>query len=83
MIPIKYGPVVDYALCSGCKLCYDACPMDVYGWNKEKKTPILLYPGECRLCGWCEMSCPNLAIHLELPLHARIDLGIHPELENL
>lgn len=78
MIHIKHGPVVDFSVCKGCKLCYDACPMDVFGWDKEKNLPLVLYPGECRLCGSCEMACPELAIYNDLPLHARIDLGIYP-----
>lgn len=78
MIKVTYGPKIDYRWCNGCRACYDNCPMDVFGWDDEKGMPIVAYPYECRFCCICEMDCPELAINVEFPLHARIDLGIFP-----
>lgn len=27
----------------GCKVCYEICPMDVFGWDEEKGLPVVLY----------------------------------------
>ncbi len=50
---------IDYRYCSGCRICYDICPTDVYGWNEDEKLPIVAYPGECWHCGACELDCPE------------------------
>ncbi|MCK4952746.1 ferredoxin family protein [Candidatus Bathyarchaeota archaeon] len=53
---------IDYKLCTGCKACYDECPLDVFGWNEEEDKPIILYPSECWYCGACEIDCPTKAV---------------------
>ena len=76
---ITYGPRIDYQLCKGCRECYEVCPQDVFGWDKEKQIPTISYRAECSVCCACEVSCPEIAIDVLLPLHLRIDMGIYPE----
>ena len=75
---VNYGPVIDEKLCTGCGECYDMCPMDIYGWDKEKNRPTVEYPGECSICCFCETVCPEVAIDVHLPLHQMLDFGILP-----
>jgi NAD-dependent dihydropyrimidine dehydrogenase PreA subunit len=79
MLETNYGPRIDYQLCTGCGECYECCPMDVFGWDAETKRPTLAYLAECRICCVCETVCPEIAIDVEIPLHARIDFGIYPK----
>lgn len=79
MLKITYGPKIDYQFCNGCSECYEACPMDVFGWDKEKGRPTVAYPAECSFCCVCEFACPEVAVDLRLPLHAMLDFGIYPE----
>jgi NAD-dependent dihydropyrimidine dehydrogenase PreA subunit len=79
MSEITYGPKIDYRLCIGCGNCYDECPMDVIGWNKDEQMPIVAYRSDCTCCSICETVCTQRAIDVHLPLHVRIDYGIFPE----
>jgi len=76
---VTYGPKIDYRWCNGCKKCYDACPQDIYDWDDEKGLPIVAYPEECYICGFCELNCPQLAINVELPLAVRYFFSIYPK----
>jgi len=64
-------PVIDEALCTRCGTCYDMCPQDCFGFEKEE-LPTVPYPRECWHCGACVIDCPADAIHLELPLQMHI-----------
>jgi adenylylsulfate reductase subunit B len=75
---IKCGPKIDFRACNGCGTCYQHCPLDIFGWDEEKKMPTVAYPSECSCCCLCETMCPELAIDVELPLHALLDFGITP-----
>jgi len=79
MLETNYGPVIDYNLCNGCGECYECCPMDVFGWDRQQNRPTLAHPAECRVCCVCETEGPQIAIDFRIPLHARIDFGIYPE----
>ena len=67
--------VFDEEACHGCKLCVEACPIDVLAPQAGKGTvPLVLYPDECWYCGCCEMRCPEYeegAIRVNLPLMQR------------
>ena len=76
---INYGPRIDERLCTGCGECYDMCPMDIFGWDDERNMPTVAYPGECSICCFCEVACPEVAIDVHLPLHQMLDFGILPK----
>jgi adenylylsulfate reductase subunit B len=77
-VSISYGPKIDFKFCNGCGVCYENCPMDVFGWDEEKQMPTVAYPGECSCCCFCEVLCPEVAIDVQLPLHHMLDFGISP-----
>jgi len=49
-------------------LCYNNCPLDVFGFDCDLKKSVVLYPDECWHCGACELDCPVGAIDVRLPL---------------
>ena len=61
-------PKIDYHCCSGCKRCYNLCPVDVFAWNDEKGMPIVAYEEDCWHCGVCWMECPKRAIDITFPV---------------
>jgi NAD-dependent dihydropyrimidine dehydrogenase PreA subunit len=73
---INYGPKIDYRFCNGCGICYEHCPMDIFGWDEEKQMPTVDYPGECSCCCFCEVMCPEVAIDVTIPVHHLLDFGI-------
>jgi len=77
-LKISYGPVIDRSLCNNCGNCYKYCPQDVFGWDKEKNEPTVNYAGECDMCCFCEVLCPQVAIDVKIPLHNLLDFGIAP-----
>ena len=77
-VEINYGPKIDYRYCNGCGVCYENCPMDVFGWDEEEQMPVTAYPGECSFCCFCEIICPEVAIDVCIPLHHLLDFGISP-----
>lgn len=77
-VKVNYGPRIDYSLCNGCGKCYEYCPIDVFGWDDGKRSPIVAYPGECSICCFCEVMCPEVAIDVQIPLHHMLDFGISP-----
>ena len=59
------------ALCKGCGLCIEKCPVDTIGWSEELGvygTPAV-EPGhgekDCIACGICQTVCPDCAIKIE------------------
>lgn len=75
---INYGPKIDMKHCNGCKECYDMCPLDIFGWDEEQNMPTVAYPGECCMCCFCELVCPEVAIDIRFPVHQLLDFGILP-----
>lgn len=77
---MKAGDIeIDYRYCNGCGRCYDLCPLDVLGWNKEERLPIAAHPDECWHCGVCERECPEEAISLNTSFDQKFFWGIFPE----
>ena len=47
---------IDLDLCNACRVCVDACFVDVIRWDEAEEKPIAKYPEECATCNWCELS---------------------------
>lgn len=47
--------------CTGCNLCVEVCPMDVFTPQSDNRPPAVTYPEECRYCGACWVRCPQRA----------------------
>ncbi len=65
-------PVIDAQKCSGCGLCADICPLDVFYHEKAKTTPHVQHGDECWHCNACVMDCPCQAVELRIPLNYQI-----------
>jgi len=61
-------PVIDQKKCTGCGICYQHCPGDLFILHKKRKKTEVLYPDECWHCGVCRMDCPEEAIRIVFPL---------------
>ncbi len=55
-------PELDHETCSGCGVCLEICPNEVYQVVGERPKPVALE--ECIECGACEEQCPVHAIVL-------------------
>ncbi len=64
--------IIDKLYCKGCQLCIEVCPKNVYDLSTERNTKGYLVPAVARLedcvgCLTCEMTCPDLAITVNVP----------------
>lgn len=57
MIDTKHKIKFEPENCTGCKLCYKACFVDVIRWDEEKKQPVFQYVEDCEHCFYCEIMC--------------------------
>ena len=55
---------IDLDNCNSCKTCVNACFVDVFRWDKEKKIPLAAYPEDCVWCFACEIACPEQVIEV-------------------
>ena len=53
---------IDSALCAGCGICVDTCPMDVIRMDDDSGKAFIKYPNDCIICEWCAQDCPEKAI---------------------
>ena len=73
MYPYVKKIELDKDNCTSCKMCFDACFLDVYRWDDAEESPIIVYPEDCVGCLACEIACPAQCIEvipiipLELP----------------
>ena len=58
----------DYKRCTGCKVCYEVCPLDILAWDEKANQPYMAYVEECQLCFICQVECPEDAIKVEIPI---------------
>ena len=58
-------PEIDFARCTACTRCAEACPTEAISLEPEKqdKRTLSLNYGDCIFCGECEAACPD-TIHL-------------------
>ncbi|MCI8830913.1 MAG: ferredoxin family protein [Lachnospiraceae bacterium] len=61
-------PIIEKSKCTGCTICAQICPLDVFGPVIKGQKPGVLYPGECWHCRACEFDCPAGAISMHYPL---------------
>ena len=60
--------IVDDALCKGCGLCVDACPVHIVELDQDKITDKGYHPAHCidmdrcTGCCSCALMCPDVAI---------------------
>mgnify|MGYP001027411623 CR=1 FL=1 len=52
------------AWCKACGICAAFCPTGVLA-RDEAGYPYVRDPEKCIHCGWCEIRCPDFAIHVE------------------
>lgn len=55
---------IDYALCNGCGICVDICPLDVLRVGDDGEKPVVKYLRDCQNCFHCEVKCPTKAIYV-------------------
>lgn len=58
---------VDPRLCKGCHICIAVCPQGVLKAsetvdNRGFYLPVVADIDSCKVCGLCEMECPDFAI---------------------
>ncbi len=56
---------IDSRKCCGCKICVDACPMDVIRFDEDAQRAVISYEKDCICCYNCEEDCPNNAIYVD------------------
>jgi len=60
---IDWHPTVDESKCIGCGMCVTGCGRKVYGFDYEKKKPVVLRPHNCMVaCVTCANTCLKDAI---------------------
>lgn len=67
------GVAVDWDVCTGCGVCFEVCPQQLYEWaetlghpTSEKKV-IPAKEADCVQCYKCETKCPVRAIRIVFP----------------
>lgn len=56
--------IIDYGLCTDCKVCIEACPFNAMFWNPISEKVI-----KCDLCGGdpeCVKACPTEALTIRI-----------------
>ncbi len=61
---------IDVALCDGCSICVDYCPMDVLKMDEKSQKAYIKYIRDCQGCFLCERECPQEAIYC-FPVYER------------
>lgn len=56
---LRYDP----HLCTGCGMCAQVCPHEVFTMKMGKAWPLKF--GLCMECGACQMNCPSGAISVD------------------
>ena len=55
---------IDEQKCSGCEICFNVCPCDVFRLLPEKRLVRIAYADDCQTCFACELDCPEGAIYV-------------------
>jgi NAD-dependent dihydropyrimidine dehydrogenase PreA subunit len=62
---VRVSILIDEKKCIGCERCYEACPVEVYGFDDEGRKAFLANETECIVCRNCVEVCPVEAIVVE------------------
>ena len=65
---------IDEALCNGCAICYDVCPMDAIRMDEQAGRAYVKYLRDCQSCFLCEERCPEGAIYVTPARERRLPL---------
>lgn len=70
--PIIGNVQINKNWCKGCGFCVQFCPMNVLDTSGEFNAkgyhpPYVKVPENCRDCMFCELICPEFAIHVNHP----------------
>ena len=71
--------------CKGCDICVAFCPKNVLALQNGKL--VVVKPGDCIGCRFCELRCPDFAIDVQDqnqakdagPDVSKMDLSVSPE----
>lgn len=66
-------PVVDEALCNGCRKCVDFCKFNALAYIDEK---IMIFEEVCHSCGGCALLCPEKAFTEREKVIGSIERGV-------
>ena len=66
-------PVVDYAICDGCRICVDFCRFNALAYIKEK---LIVFNEVCHSCGGCILLCPHDALTERKRIIGEIETGM-------
>jgi NAD-dependent dihydropyrimidine dehydrogenase PreA subunit len=54
---------IEESLCTGCGICFENCPFDVFRMDEEREKAFIKYLSDCTSCFLCEIECPEDAIY--------------------
>ncbi len=57
---------------SGCSICIDDCPMNVFARDAKTGKARVAYPQDCWECLLCEAECPAKAIKISPAVARRV-----------
>lgn len=63
---------IDDEKCSGCNICFQICPCDVFRPIEGERLVRIVYREDCQTCFACEIDCPEGAIHADPLRKARV-----------
>lgn len=69
-------PVVDEALCNGCRKCSDFCKFNALAYARNR---LMVFDEVCHSCGGCILLCPQKALKEKEKIIGRVQTGASDE----